>query len=125
MQKSIMYVRLDHTKNQSRSRPQMKACGRGAALRAHRWRVGFVGLRVRKLVASGKELRFVYEAGPCGYHLYRHLTGPGIGMQSGSAVFDSEKEQRSGQDRPERCGESGASGTSGRVNGSVCAPDGR
>lgn len=27
----------------------------------------------RKLISQGAELRFVYEAGCCGYHLYRHL----------------------------------------------------
>lgn len=32
----------------------------------------------RKQVSQGVELRFVYEAGGCGYHLYRHLTGNGI-----------------------------------------------
>ena len=29
----------------------------------------------RKLVSGGSTLRFVYEAGPCGYEIYRHLTG--------------------------------------------------
>jgi len=33
---------------------------------------------VRKLVASGKELRFVYEAGRCGYYLYRQLKEKGL-----------------------------------------------
>lgn len=28
---------------------------------------------VRKLVSRGSEPRFVYEAGPCGYEIYRHL----------------------------------------------------
>ena len=28
---------------------------------------------VRKLVSRGREPRFVYEAGPCGYKIYRHL----------------------------------------------------
>ncbi len=32
---------------------------------------------VRKLVSTGKELRFVYEAGPCGYEIYRHLISRG------------------------------------------------
>lgn len=32
---------------------------------------------VRKLVSQGKTLRFVYEAGPCGYEIYRHLTKQG------------------------------------------------
>lgn len=29
---------------------------------------------VRKLVSNGRRLHFVYEAGPCGYEIYRHLT---------------------------------------------------
>ena len=33
---------------------------------------------VRKLVSRGSTLRFVYEAGPCGYEIYRHLTGKGF-----------------------------------------------
>ncbi|MDF1526060.1 MAG: transposase, partial [bacterium] len=33
---------------------------------------------VRKLVSTGKELRFVYEAGPCGYEIYRHLNNRGF-----------------------------------------------
>ncbi len=33
---------------------------------------------IRKLVSTGAELHFVYEAGPCGFALYRHLTGNGF-----------------------------------------------
>lgn len=33
---------------------------------------------VRKLVSLGGEPRFVYEAGPCGYQIYRHLKQKGI-----------------------------------------------
>ena len=33
---------------------------------------------VRKLVSKGSELHFVYEAGPCGYDVYRHLTAQGF-----------------------------------------------
>lgn len=32
---------------------------------------------VRKLRAKGRRLQFVYEAGPCGFHIYRHLTAAG------------------------------------------------
>ena len=32
---------------------------------------------LRKLVATGKELFFCYEAGPCGYELYRSITSQG------------------------------------------------
>lgn len=33
---------------------------------------------VRKLVSKNAELHFVYEAGPCGYQIYRHLTAKGF-----------------------------------------------
>ncbi len=33
---------------------------------------------IRKFRHSGVELRFVYEAGPCGYEIYRHLTSQGF-----------------------------------------------
>jgi transposase len=33
---------------------------------------------VRKLQSKGSELRFVYEAGPCGYDIYRYLTKQGL-----------------------------------------------
>ena len=32
---------------------------------------------VRKLVSKGGPVHFVYEAGPCGYEIYRHLTAKG------------------------------------------------
>lgn len=33
---------------------------------------------VRKLKSKGTELRFAYEAGPCGYDIHRHLTKQGL-----------------------------------------------
>jgi transposase len=33
---------------------------------------------VRKLQSTGSELRFIYEAGPCGYDIYRSLTKQGF-----------------------------------------------
>ena len=33
---------------------------------------------IRKLVSQNYELHFVYEAGPCGYEIYRHLTAQGF-----------------------------------------------
>lgn len=33
---------------------------------------------IRKLQSAGKTLHFVYEAGPCGYVIYRHLTRKGL-----------------------------------------------
>jgi transposase len=37
-------------------------------------RQGAIDKLIRKLHAKGKTLHFVYEAGPCGYWLYRYLT---------------------------------------------------
>lgn len=33
---------------------------------------------IRKLLSTGTDLQFVYEAGPCGYNIYRYLTGNGF-----------------------------------------------
>ncbi len=33
---------------------------------------------VRKLVSTGSLLHFAYEAGPCGYQIYRHLIAKGF-----------------------------------------------
>jgi len=33
---------------------------------------------VRKLISKNVDLRFVYEAGPCGYEIYRHLTNQNL-----------------------------------------------
>lgn len=33
---------------------------------------------IRKIVSKGNRLHFVYEAGPCGYQIYRHLTAKGF-----------------------------------------------
>jgi transposase len=40
--------------------------------------LGAVDRIVKRLRASGRRLHFVYEAGPCGFHLYRHLTAQGL-----------------------------------------------
>jgi transposase len=41
-------------------------------------RTSEVDAMVRKLQSKGKKLVFAYEAGPCGYGLYRHLTRKGF-----------------------------------------------
>jgi transposase len=33
---------------------------------------------IRKLISSGSQLQFVYEAGPCGFGIFRHLTRNGL-----------------------------------------------
>jgi hypothetical protein len=51
--------------------------------------VGAIGTRqadldrlIRRLQGKAAELRFVYEAGPSGYGLYRYLTGKGLRVMS-------------------------------------------
>src|SRR5437016_7397215 len=41
-------------------------------------RQGDIDAMIRKLQSKGAELVFVYEAGPCGYWLYRYLTRKGL-----------------------------------------------
>jgi transposase len=48
---------------------------------------------VRKLVSKGSTLRFVYEAGPCGYEIYRHLTRKGFSCK---VVAPSKTPKKSG-----------------------------
>ena len=59
---------------------------------------------VRKLVSKGDHLHFVYEAGPCGYGIYRHLTAKGYDC---SVVAPSRVPRKSGDriknDRRDAC----------------------
>ena len=48
---------------------------------------------VRKLASRGKALRFVYEAGPCGFEIYRHLTQKGYACK---VVAPSKTPKKSG-----------------------------
>ena len=48
---------------------------------------------VRKLVSRGTTLHFVYEAGPCGYEIYRHLTRKGFSCK---VVAPSKTPRKSG-----------------------------
>jgi len=59
---------------------------------------------VRKLVSKGGRLHFVYEAGPCGYGIYRHLTAKGYDC---AVVAPSRVPKKSGDriknDRRDAC----------------------
>ncbi len=57
---------------------------------------------IRKLNRPGSQLRFVYEAGPCGYVIYRYLKRKGIDC---SVVAPSliPKKRGSDQKRSSRC----------------------
>jgi len=78
MGKSIMYVGLDVHKNSIEV--ALADGGAGGEVRFYGRICGDTGSLdrvVRKLVSTGSDLRFVYEAGPCGYEVYRHLRGLG------------------------------------------------
>lgn len=59
---------------------------------------------VRKLVSKGSLLHFVYEAGPCGYQIYRHLSAEGYDC---TVVAPSKIPRKSGDriknDRRDAC----------------------
>ena len=78
MKKSVLYVGLDvHKMSMDVA---IAEAGSGAEVRYY-GRIGgdleALDKVTRKLQAQGAELRFAYEAGPCGYQVYRHLTGQG------------------------------------------------
>jgi transposase len=78
MRKSVLYVGLDVHKMsvdvaiaELGSAGEIRYYGRiGGDLEA-------LDKVTRKLLAKGAALRFTYEAGPCGYQVYRHLTAQG------------------------------------------------
>ncbi|HEX9883935.1 MAG TPA: transposase, partial [Desulfobaccales bacterium] len=76
MRTSVLYVGLDVHKMSM----DVAIAARGGEVR-HYGRIGgdleALDKVVRKIQASGAALRFAYEAGPCGYQVYRHLTAQG------------------------------------------------
>lgn len=79
MEKCIMYVGLDVHKNSIEI--ALADSGRNNEVRHYGTISGDLAALdkvVRKLVSKGNALRFAYEAGPCGYEIYRHLTRQGF-----------------------------------------------
>jgi len=78
MEKSVLHVSLDVHKMSMEV--AIAEAGAHGEVR-HYGRIGgdleALDKVTRKLKAKGAELRFAYEAGPCGYQIYRHLTAQG------------------------------------------------
>src|SRR5210317_412640 len=94
MEKKILYVGMDvHKKSidvaitDARANGQVRSYGKiDGTLEA-------LDKLIRKLKSNASDLHFVYEAGPCGYPIYRHLTSKG---HSCSVVAPSLVPKRSG-----------------------------
>ena len=78
MKKKILYVGLDVHKKTSdvaiapgRSNGKVRFYGKIDST------VDALNKLIKKLEEGDKQLRFVYEAGPCGYQIYRHLDAKG------------------------------------------------
>lgn len=94
MNRKILYVGLDVHKNTTdvaiatdRSNGKVRSYGKIASS------LDALNKLIKKLQVDGKQLRFVYEAGPCGYQIYRHLDTKGIAC---SVVAPSMVPRRSG-----------------------------
>ena len=79
MKNRLLYVGLDVHKNTTdvaiasgRSNGKVRSYGKIAST------LDALNKLIKKLQDGDKELRFVYEAGPCGYLIYRHLDSKGI-----------------------------------------------
>ena len=78
MKKLIMYVGLDVHKNSIEV--AFADAGRDGEVRSYGKIDGNLTALdkvIRKREAKGSELHFAYEAGPCGYGIYRHLSSNG------------------------------------------------
>ena len=71
-------------------------------------RADHIGKLVERLSKTGgQRLRFCYEAGPCGYGLYRQITSLGHECAVVAPSLISDESRRSHQDRSARRGDAG------------------
>jgi transposase len=94
MKKKILYIGLDvHKKSIDVAITDARANGKVRSYGKIDGTLQALDKLICKLKLSGSDLHFVYEAGPCGYPIYRHLTAKG---HSCSVVAPSLVPKRSG-----------------------------
>ena len=76
---------------------------------------------VRKLQSKKGERVFVYEAGPCGFWIYRDITALARALHGGVAGARSAASGRSREDRPARQRAPGEPGTGRGTGADSCA----
>jgi transposase len=74
MKKKVLYVGLDiHKKTTDVAIATGRSNGKVRSYGKIDSTVDALNKLIKKLDDGDKQLRFVYEAGPCGYQIYRHL----------------------------------------------------
>ncbi|KDM65070.1 putative transposase [Acidiphilium sp. JA12-A1] len=79
---------------------------------------------VTKLQRVGGELRFCYEAGPCGYGIQRQLTAAGHDCVVVAPSLIPRKAGGTDQDGSSGCGEPGQAASGGGIDGGLGAGSG-
>lgn len=77
--------------------------------------VNAISKALRRLVSQGHCVHVVYEAGPCGFVLQRHLAALGYHCEVVCALIDPQALGRPGEDRSARCVDACAPGARGRT----------
>jgi transposase len=80
---------------------------------------------IRKMQSKAKQLIFIYEAGPCGYWLYRSLTKKGYDCWVVAPSLMPQKTGGSRQNRPPRRRATGPPGALGGAHRRLCPQGGR
>jgi transposase len=75
--------------------------------------LGSLDKALRWLLSRGQPLHIVYEAGPCGFVVWRHLSAQGLHCEVVAPSSTRASAGRSSQDRPARRDAAGALGALG------------